>query len=67
MLVTRRSLISNKEHSIDIPISKEELHRLDNRKELIQNILPNMSNVFREFLKSGITPEEQKTIFNEKE
>ena len=64
MLVTRRSPFSHKENTIDLDITAEQLARYENGEELIQNIFPNLSPEHREFIKTGITPEEWDATFN---
>lgn len=61
MLVTRTSQLTGKQHSMEIEVTEEEIFRIDNRfysGELIQNIIPHVPQEKREFLMSGITPEE---------
>ena len=68
MKITRRSSLSGVEHTLDIDITSEELTRVEMRfctKELIQNIIPNVSLGEREFLMTGITQEEWDETFNE--
>jgi hypothetical protein len=46
---------------MDIPVTEEEIFRIDNRfhsGELIQNIVPSLPPEQREFLMTGATPEE---------
>ena len=64
MLVTRRSPFSHKENTIDLDITAEQLARYENNEELIQNVFPNLSPEHREFIKTGITPEEWNATFN---
>lgn len=66
MLITKTSQMSNKEHTMDIDVTFDQLDRIDNRrnsKELIQNIVPNLSKEEREFLMTGITPTEWNYMF----
>ena len=64
MLVTRRSPFSHKENTIDLDITTEQLARYENGEELIQNVFPNLSPEHREFIMTGITPEEWNATFN---
>lgn len=57
MIITRRSPFSGVETQMDIPITSEELARID-AGELIQAVVPHLSADHREFLISGITPTE---------
>ena len=59
MLVTKISGLTGKEHTLDIPVTREQLIAVKNRRAngvLIQNIVPHLSMEQREFLMSGITP-----------
>lgn len=52
---------------MELDITYEQLDRVNNRyesKELIQNIVPNLSKEEREFLITGITPKEWNELFN---
>jgi len=52
---------------MELDITYEQLDRVNNRhlsKELIQDIVPNLSKEEREFLMTGITPEEWNKMFN---
>jgi len=67
MLITRISQISNTHNSMELDITYDQLDRINNRyetKELIQNIVPNLSKEEREFLITGITPKEWNELFN---
>ena len=63
MLVTRRSPFSNKENTMELDITPEQLTRYQQGNELIQNVFPNLSAEHREFIKTGITPEEWDATF----
>lgn len=67
MLITRTSQISKTNSTMELDITYEQLDRVNNRyesKELIQNIVPNLSMEEREFLITGITPKEWNELFN---
>ena len=63
MLVTRLSPFSRTKNTIDLDITPEQLARYENSEELIQNVFPNLSAEHREFIKTGITPEEWEASF----
>jgi len=66
MLITRISQISKTHNSMELDITYEQLDRVNNRhlsKELIQDIVPNLSKEEREFLITGITPKEWNELF----
>lgn len=68
MLVEMVSSFSGKTNTMELDVTYEQLYRIDNRRytaELIQNIVPNLTPAQREFLMTGITPEEWKAIYGE--
>lgn len=68
MKITKTSILTGNLNSMEIDITQEELDRINARRnslELIQNIVPQMPMVEREFLISGITPEESIWAFGE--
>jgi len=68
MLVEMVSSFSGKTNTMELDVTYEQLYRIDNRRytaELIQNIVPNLTPAQREFLMTGITPEEWTAIYGE--
>ena len=68
MKITKKSSLTGVEHTLDIDITEEQFQRVEMRfftKELIQNIIPNVSLGEREFLMTGITQEEWDETFSE--
>lgn len=78
MLVERTSILSGKTHQMEIDISERELARLEPHGllignavkwcvpgMLIQHAFPDLSADEREFLMTGITPEEWNETFEE--
>ncbi len=63
MLIERISRVSGKSHSMEIDITEEQLNRYQKGGEFIQNIAPNLLAEEREFILTGITPDEWKSIF----
>ena len=63
MLVTRLSPFSYTKNTIDLDITPEQLARYEQGNELIQNVFPNLSPEHREFIMTGITPEEWEASF----
>ena len=66
MLVTNISQLSGKEHTMELNITEEQLERFYNRREngeYVQTIFPHLSVGEREFLLSGITPDEWSKMF----
>lgn len=68
MNITKISSLTGIKHTLNINVTEDELLRVENRynsKELIQNIVPNLTMDEREFLMSGITNEEWIRVFGE--
>ena len=66
MLVNKRSMISGKWHVMELPVTKDQIRRWMNG-EFIQNAMPNLNDEQREFLMTGITPDEWNANFGETE
>lgn len=64
MQVTKQSRISGKISTMELDITSEQLDRINLKIELIQNIVPHLSSDEREFLITGITPDEWNELFN---
>ena len=64
MLITKASRISGNVSSMDLNITIEQFARIESGIELIQNIVPHLSSDEREFLITGITPQEWDKLFN---
>jgi hypothetical protein len=64
MLITKTSRISGTISTMDLNITSEQLSRIEEGRELIQNIVPHLSSDEREFLITGITPQEWDKLFN---
>lgn len=57
MFIERRSVYSGKWRSLDIPVTQEQLDNWESGVS-IQYAMPNLTPDQREFIKTGITPEE---------
>ena len=57
MIITRTSPFSGEENSMEINVTEQELDNWMNGT-LIQNAMPNLSADEREFIMTGIPPEE---------
>lgn len=64
MLITKRSLLSGKERTREIDVTEEQLRKWK-AGALIQKAMPHLSADDREFLMTGITPEEWDNQFGE--
>jgi hypothetical protein len=62
MIYTKESMFSGKVHSMEIPVTEAQIEAWQNG-ELIQNAMPNLTPDQREFLMTGITPEEWEAEF----
>jgi type IV secretory pathway ATPase VirB11/archaellum biosynthesis ATPase len=62
MIITRTSMFSGKEHSIEIPVTEAQIEAWQNGV-LIQKAMPNLTADQREFLMTGVTPEEWEAEF----
>ena len=64
MLITKRSVVSGIDHTLDIPVTQEQLDAWK-RGALIQDAMPNLTADQREFIMTGITAEEWDATFSE--
>lgn len=62
MKITRTSNYSGITRTIDLPVTQEQIDAWENGV-LIQNAMPTLSPDDREFLKTGITPDEWDQMF----
>ena len=62
MQITRKSIVSGKINTIDLPINEYQLARYEGGA-LVQDAFPDLDADGREFLISGITPEEWAETF----
>ena len=66
--VTRQSVITKKINTMELPITQEHLDIYETVGDmLIQDAFPNLNVEQREFLLSGITPQEWNNTFGEEE
>jgi len=62
MLITRKSPFTGKISTMDIPVTDFQISEWQNGK-MIQDAMPNISADLREFIKTGITPDEWDILF----
>jgi len=62
--IVRKSLFTGETHEMELPITEEQLRRWQDG-ELIQRVFPHLTADQREFLISGVTPEEWRDTFSE--
>jgi len=68
MLITKKSQVSHKEHTLDIPITMDKYIQWQGGVDAhIQNFFPELNDDQREFLLTGITKEEWNELFSEEE
>jgi hypothetical protein len=66
MKITRRSMFSGVERTLEIDVTEEQLQKWQDGM-LIQNAMPNLTAGEREFIKTGVTDEEWETYLGEGE
>lgn len=62
MIVRRQSQFSGVVHEMDLPITKEQIENY-NQGMLVQYAFPHLSREEREFILTGITPQEWQFMF----
>ena len=66
MLITRRSMLSGKVHTFDIPITENQYFAYrSSPSALVQDAFPSLTADQREFILTGSTPEEWNEAFKE--
>ena len=63
MLVTRKSMLSGQETTLDLDVTEEQLARYAEGTALVQHVFPHLSRDHREFIMTGVTPEEWNKAF----
>jgi hypothetical protein len=70
-LVTRKSILTGITHTREIPVSEERIVAWETAnfltRPMIQDAFPDLSPDDREFLMTGITPEEWDSLDNDEE
>ena len=64
MLITKTSVITGKENTLNLPITDEQLRQWQSGG-LVQDVFPNLDISQREFLISGTTQQEWQETFGE--
>jgi len=68
MKITKTSQLSGQQHTLDIPITSEqylEMCKPLSKRGFVQDICPNLDDGLREFLMTGITPDEWNATFKD--
>lgn len=63
MKITRRSPRTGKVNEMDINVTQEQINAWQHEGKMIQDVMPNLTDDEREFLKTGYTPEDWSIIF----
>ena len=63
MLVIRKSMFTGEVHSMELPVTTQQLERWERGAEYIQDVFPGLTADQREFLKTGVTKEEWDNTF----
>ena len=61
--ITKKSIFTGKDNTMELPISLERLARWQHGEGLIQNVFPDLDTTQREFLMTGATQEEWDDMF----
>lgn len=65
MLIKRKSVITGVVRTYDIPVNPDDLIAWEKGLGSVQDIMPYLNDKDREFILSGITPEEWDSAFSE--
>jgi len=63
MKVTRKNNLNGNINSMELDVTQEQLDRYDFGEDLVQDIFPNLTPSEREFLITGITPNDWNKLF----
>lgn len=63
MQVTKTSTFTGRTHTMELDVTQAQLDLYAQGNELIQNVFPNLNPDEREFIKTGVTPEEWNAMF----
>lgn len=65
MLITRTSILSGTETTLDLNVTAEQLDTYARGGAAVQDVFPHLAPEEREFIKSGITSEEWAATFSD--
>ena len=63
MLLTMKSQLTGQVHSMELNVTEQQLSTYFSGGGLLQNVCPQLTPPEREFIKTGITPEEWVSVF----
>jgi len=64
MKITRLSPISGVRHTMELDVTAKQIVSWE-KGEMIQNVFPHLTAGEREFIKTGITPDDWNTMFGD--
>jgi len=67
MKVTRISAFTGNTNTMDLNVTADQMECFSKGDVLIQQVFPNLNSSEREFIKSGVTPEEWDDVFGSEE
>tara|TARA_R100001460_G_scaffold44205_5_gene80866 strand:+ start:177 stop:416 length:240 start_codon:yes stop_codon:yes gene_type:complete len=67
VLVHKKSMVSGRVNSMLLPLRQGQIEYWLESGKLIQDVMPDLDDNQREFLMSGITPEEWNNMFGEED
>lgn len=65
LVLTKKSMLTGKSHTRVIPITGAQYEEWRIKRPLIQDAFPHLSEDDREFILTGVTPEEWNAAFKE--
>ena len=66
MLITRKSMLSGIERSLEIPVTKEQIDKWESGA-LAREAFPNITPTQREFIMTGVTDDEWDNAFSDED
>ena len=66
MMITRTCILTQNVNTMDLPVTDEQLAAWESGV-FIQDAMPNLPVEYREFIKTGITPETWEKMFGSEE
>lgn len=67
MDITRKSMLTGAERTMEIDVTFEQLHQWEIEGKPIQQVMPNLTAEEREFIMTGITDDEWNEAFRDEE
>ena len=64
MKITRTSQFTGKTSSMELDVTPEQIALYEQGRDLLQNVFPQLNAGEREFIKTGVTPEDWDKMFS---